>query len=162
MLYYIDGNNVQGQDDVMIPGDQSSTIELTSLVVDWAEQRQHNVILVFDGVVHNFQGHPSPRVTVRRPSSGSTLHTADDVIIANLHTEQHRDSIVLVSDDKQLIREVRAMGVTNIRSSQGFADELRAFDENEHEDQNDKPSDDTSIDTQAWLSYFGNPNNREP
>jgi predicted RNA-binding protein with PIN domain len=115
MPYIIDGNNLMGSSSDISPEDPQARGKLVHFVRRFQENRNNNVIIVFDGAPENgvHREELSPKFSVRYPLSGSS---ADEEIKHILDGFNHFKDVVLVTSDRELKTYAREKGARTVNS----------------------------------------------
>ncbi|HLP59698.1 MAG TPA: NYN domain-containing protein [Candidatus Deferrimicrobium sp.] len=125
MPYIIDGNNLLGSAPDIDGHDPEAKNKLIAIVARFQEDKNSNVIIVFDGAPHNGvrRQEVSPKFTVLYPHYGNT---ADDEIREILGGFNYCKDVILVSSDRNLKDFAKEKGAKTLNSIE-FYFELKRF-----------------------------------
>lgn len=125
MPYIIDGNNLLGSAPDIAPDDPDARNKIILIVGKFQEDKNSNVIIVFDGAPHNGvrRQEISSKFTILYPHYGNS---ADDEIREILCSFNYFKDVVLVSSDRSLKDFAREKGAKTINSIE-FYFELKRF-----------------------------------
>lgn len=153
MAYIVDGNNVFGQTPGWHRDKQAARLRLLESVALFARIKKASVTVVFDGAPDSRipEGSTFRGVKVTYARKGSD---ADHRIEQMVESSRDRRGLIVVTSDRRLAVEVRALGATTIRSG-----EFRKLIE---ETIRSKPSAEDGEefqieDVNSWMRYFGVP-----
>ena len=120
MLYLVDGNNVFGQRPGWHRDKEGAQLRLLNELAALSAEGEHSFAVVFDGrplaQVPDGTRYEEVDVYYARPGS-----IADDRIIEVLNDVKYkneRDSITVVTSDRELVERVRLLDVRTIRSGE--------------------------------------------
>ncbi len=124
MIYYIDGNNVQGES---MRWERATVDGGDALIQDvslWADQRGKRVVIFFDGhAVDSRAG----TIQIKYPQSSRGEATADDTIVNAIASSGEAGNIIVVTDDRELQQRARAAGAGDVKSANDFRSEMKLF-----------------------------------
>jgi len=119
MPYIIDGNNLIGSCSEISREDPEGRSKLVHIIRRFQENRNNNIIIVFDGVPGNgvHREEVSPKLCVRYPLEGSS---ADEEIKQILECFDYFKDVILVTSDRELREFARKKGAKIINSIEFF------------------------------------------
>jgi predicted RNA-binding protein with PIN domain len=115
MPYIIDGNNLIGSCSGISLEDPQARPKLIHIIRRFQENRNNNIIIVFDGVPGNgvHREEVSPKLCVRYPLNGSS---ADEEIKQILEGFDCFKDVILVTSDRELREFAKKKGAKIINS----------------------------------------------
>ena len=152
----IDGNNLLHAMYAFAPIRPIGRETLVRIVERWARRGDDEVSLIFDG--------PVPRGGLAKQMSSARLNvrfsapvTADDVIVAMIHSVPRPDAVRVVTGDKAIRHEARMRRCRHTEAV-AFVRELYPAPEATATDgsteEGDKPASVSPADAQAWVDTF--------
>lgn len=151
MAYIIDGNNVIGQTPGWYRDKPGARRRLLESLAVFAQTKKSRIIVAFDGAPEDWlpDGATYRGVKVCYARRGSN---ADDRIEQMVEASRDRRGITVVTSDRRLAVEVRALGASTMRSG-----EFRKMVEEAVQSAPDSQSEaEVQIDdVNAWMRYFG-------
>jgi predicted RNA-binding protein with PIN domain len=124
-MYFVDGNNVMANRLEIDLGMRLAEEYLVTAIARWADRTGHRVLLAFDGHPKTSPDSASSLVKIMRPSDVSGAHTADDVLLEMIKQSHGAQTSVLVTNDTELQKAARGLGVRTIMDSQEFLEMVR-------------------------------------
>lgn len=146
-MYYIDGNNVQGQVPDLVPGSPQAERYTVRALQQFCKLTGKAVTLVFDGI--GGAEMDFGRMRVKRPQP--TDQNADGLIIRLVQADSHIREAVVVTSDRELTQHVTRLGAKVIPSGE-FLDRLPR---DQQENSEGKPRVRGTTEVDAWLKEFG-------
>ncbi len=155
----IDGNNLLHAMHEHAPIPNVGRETLVKIIERWACCTEDEVTIVFDGPVPReglAKQMASGRITVRF----SAPHTADDIIVAEIHGALHPTDLRIVTSDKSIRREARHRRSQDTDSTH-FVREVFRKPGNAQEPPNDKsptsekPETPSRKESEEWMKTFG-------
>jgi predicted RNA-binding protein with PIN domain len=151
MAYIVDGNNVMGQTPGWHRDKALARRKLIEQLANFARVRKARITVVFDGSPdREFPEASAYRgVKILYAEKGSD---ADSRILKLVESLKDRRGFTIITSDRRLALEVRALGAQVMRSGE-FRKQLEASSQITPDDEDGKePAID---DLNSWLRYFG-------
>jgi predicted RNA-binding protein with PIN domain len=145
MPYWFDGNNLIGQSAAAACKDSKTRRSFLSILSSYHKSGGGRFTVYFDGDDPSRTAAP-PGVSVRFSAPLST----DEVFVRRLRDIQHPAEVIVVTNDRELMRRCRDLGASALTWRQ-FTSKMQSRSAPSRT-RNDSPD---NVDVEDWLRYFG-------
>jgi len=151
MAYIVDGNNVMGQTPGWHRDKQAARLRLLEAISLFARIKKARVTVVFDGAPDSRvpEGSTFRGVKIAYARKGSD---ADHRIEQMVESSRDRRGLTVVTSDRRLAIEVRAIGASTIRSGEF----RKLIEATVHSAPSAEDGEEFQLeDVNSWMRYFG-------
>jgi predicted RNA-binding protein with PIN domain len=108
MPYLIDANNLAGKLGILEQDDFD--LKLISAIKQFIQKTNKKIILVFDGSDYWGDKKIEGNLTIVMAPKDNCCQSADDKIIEIIDNAEHKEQLVVITDDRELIEKAKNKG----------------------------------------------------